>query len=136
MNTTTPADGTYTFRTHPYGAQTLARFEGGKLTYHAHGGEVAPCTDLAAAQIAHLLTYLDGVAFAPLARPIGKARAARLHRLMGRLGIPSAQHYALAAAALGEWVPLPSLADLYPIEARMVWRHLCTLYPAARTLAA
>jgi len=136
MNTTTPADGTYTYSSPLSRAQVLARFEGGKLTAHLYAGEPAPLTDLAAAQLAHQISYLDGVVFAPLAQPIGKARAARLHRLMGRLGIPSAQHYALAAAALGEWVPVPSLADLYPIEARMVWRHVCALYPAARTLAA
>lgn len=67
---------------------------------------------------------------------IGKPRAARLHRIMGSLGLPSAQHYALAAAALGEWAPLPSLADLYEREARVVWAHLCRLYPGARTVAA
>ena len=67
---------------------------------------------------------------------IGKSRAAALHRIMGRLGLPSAQHYAIAAAALGEWVPVPSLADLYEREARVVWAHLCRLYPDAPTVAA
>lgn len=72
----------------------------------------------------------------PLTEPtIGKARAARLHRIMGRLGLSSAQHYAIAAAALGEWAPVPSLADLYEREARVVWAHLCRLYPSARTVA-
>jgi hypothetical protein len=68
--------------------------------------------------------------------PIGNARAARLHRLLGRLGLPSAQHYALAAAALGEWAPLPSLAALSEREARTVWAHVCHTYPQARALAA
>lgn len=72
----------------------------------------------------------------PPAPTLGRARAASLHRLMGRLGLPSAQHYALAAAALGEWAPLPSLAALTECEARTVWTHLCTLYPQARTLSA
>ncbi|MDL2343114.1 hypothetical protein QOL99_03005 [Deinococcus sp. MIMF12] len=67
--------------------------------------------------------------------PIGKAAACRLHKIMGRLGLPSAQHYSLAAAALGEWAPVPSLAALSPVEARAVWRHLCALYPQAHTLA-
>lgn len=67
---------------------------------------------------------------------IGKARAARLHRIMGSLGLPSAQHYALAAAALGEWAPVPSLAELYEREARVVWGHLCHLYPSAPIVAA
>lgn len=73
---------------------------------------------------------------APTGPALGRARAARLHRLMGRLGLPSAQHYALAAAALGEWAPLPSLAALTEREARTVWAHLCSLYPQARTLSA
>lgn len=67
---------------------------------------------------------------------IGKARAHKLHKIMGRLGLPSAQHYAIAAAALGEWVPVPSLAELTEREARTVWAHLCTLFPSARQLAA
>lgn len=72
-----------------------------------------------------------------LAAPvIGKARAAKLHKIMGLIGLPSAQHYALAAAALGEWVPLPSLADLTEREAHTVWGHLCHLYPRAREVAA
>ncbi|EYB66953.1 hypothetical protein DEIPH_ctg060orf0033 [Deinococcus phoenicis] len=70
-----------------------------------------------------------------LAAPvIGKARAAKLHKIMGLVGLPSAQHYALAAAALGEWVPVPSLADLTEREARTVWAHLCNLYPSARAI--
>lgn len=136
MNTTTLPSGTYSYSSPLSAAPVLARFEDGKLTAFTYAGETQPLTDLAAAQIAQQISYLDGVTFAPLAQPIGKARAARLHRLMGRLGIPSAQHYALAAAALGEWQPVPSLADLYPIEARMVWRHLCALYPSAAQLAA
>lgn len=52
---------------------------------------------------------------------IGKGRAQELHRIMGKVGLPHAQHYALAAAALGEWSPLPSLADLTEDEARTVW---------------
>ncbi|MEF2278776.1 hypothetical protein V3W47_10745 [Deinococcus sp. YIM 134068] len=67
---------------------------------------------------------------------IGKARAAELHKIMGHLGLPSARHYALAAAALGEWVPLGSLAELTDREARTVWQHLCHLYPSVRALAA
>ncbi|WP_019587574.1 hypothetical protein [Deinococcus apachensis] len=67
---------------------------------------------------------------------IGKCRAHELHRLMGLLGLPGAQHYSLAAAALGEWTPLGSLAELTEQEARTVWQHVCSLYPSARTLAA
>lgn len=67
---------------------------------------------------------------------IGKGRACELHRIMGKVGLPHAQHYALAAAALGEWSPLPTLSDLTESEARAVWRHLARLYPAARAFAA
>lgn len=67
---------------------------------------------------------------------IGNKRAAILHKIMGMVGLPSAQHYALAAAALGEWVPVPSLAELSEREAKTVWGHLCRLYPRARTYAA
>lgn len=95
------------------------------------------------AELAHALNILQGAQVTVTAQvldetpaPIGKGRAARLHRLMGRLGLPSAQHYALAAAALGEWAPLPSLASLSDVEARTVWAHLCRTYPQARTLNA
>ena len=67
---------------------------------------------------------------------IGKARAARLHKIMGRLGLPSFQHYGLAAAALCEPFPLDSLASLTEQEARRVWVHLCRCFPSARSLAA
>lgn len=127
MNTTTPADGTYTFNSPLSAAPVLARFEGGKLAAYFYAGEAQPVSDLAAAQIAHLISYLDGVAFAPLARPIGKPAACRLHRLMARAGIPSGEHYTFAARTLGQ--PVDSLAALYPIEARQVWRDLCAYAP-------
>ena len=68
----------------------------------------------------------------PLTPTIGKARASKLHRIMGRLGLPSFQHYGLAAAALCEPFPLDSLASLTEREAGRVWAHLCQLYPTAR----
>lgn len=141
------ADGVYTWAAvQPYGpsvtvsAQVLA----GRVTLYTTGTAGASPRDLSeygAQYLAAVQAAVSGstrygtgpVNFTPAAQPIGKARARELHRLMGRLGLPSAQHYAIAAAALGEWVPVPSLADLYPIEARMVWRHLCALYPQART---
>ncbi len=67
---------------------------------------------------------------------IGKGRACELHRIMGTVGLPHAQHYAFAAAALGEWSPLPTLSELTESEARTVWAHLSRLYPAARAFAA
>lgn len=76
---------------------------------------------------------------APLELPaqvIGKARACTLHKIMGMTGLPNAQHYALAAAALGEPWPLETLSDLNEVEARAVWDHLCKLYPKAKDVAA
>lgn len=66
---------------------------------------------------------------------IGKARAHTLHKIMGTLGIPRAQHYGLAAFAIDEPVPLGSLSDLTKEEAGRVWAHLCSLYPNAREIA-
>lgn len=66
---------------------------------------------------------------------IGKARAGILHKIMGVLGLPSPQHYALCAAALAEPWPLTTLSDLSEVEARVVWNHLCKLYPRAREVA-
>lgn len=53
---------------------------------------------------------------------IGKARAARLHRLMARAGVPSGEHYGFAGAALDR--PVFSLAALTECEARAVWHFL------------
>lgn len=65
---------------------------------------------------------------------IGKARAAKLHRLMGRAGLPSPAHYASAARALGREVS--SLAALTEGEARTVWAYLCAHFPHVRQVAA
>jgi hypothetical protein len=89
-----------------------------------------PVDVLEADQILRTAARLEVTAETLEAPTIGKARAAKLHRLMGRAGLPSAQHYALAAAALGEWAPLPSLAELSEAEARTVWQHFARLYSA------
>ena len=70
----------------------------------------------------------------PLAPVIGKARAQALHRIMGAAGLPHAQHYSLAAAALGEPWPLETLSDLTEQEAGVVWTHLCRVSPSAREI--
>lgn len=109
-----------------------------------HNGTVTAQVNGTPAPVSDAARILNGAARVELIREertpepaptIGKPRAARLHRLMGRVGLPSAQHYALAAAALGEWAPLHSLATLTEQEARAVWAHLCRLYPQARTAA-
>lgn len=74
---------------------------------------------------------------APLTLPapvIGKGRAHTLHKIMGAAGLPHAQHYGIAAAALGEPWPLTTLSDLTELEARVVWTHLCQQYPSAREI--
>ncbi|CAM3946196.1 hypothetical protein [Deinococcus frigens] len=65
---------------------------------------------------------------------IGKGRAHTLHKIMGAAGLPRAQHYSLAAAALGEPWPLTTLSDLTEQEAGTVWGHLCAVYPSAREI--
>ena len=52
---------------------------------------------------------------------IGKPRASRLHRVLGRLGLSNPDHYRAASAALGRAVG--SLAALSEQEARKVWNH-------------
>ncbi|TSA87896.1 hypothetical protein FNU79_01225 [Deinococcus detaillensis] len=61
---------------------------------------------------------------------IGKARAARLHRLMGRIGLCGPDHYGNARRALGRDVF--SLASLTEQEARRFWIHLWRTFPAIR----
>ncbi|WP_119673964.1 hypothetical protein [Deinococcus sp. RM] len=114
---------------------TLTADQHGTLTAQLDGQPV-PVAD--AVRVLHYATRTELIREERTPEPapvIGKPRAARLHRLMGRVGLPSAQHYALAAAALGEWAPLHSLATLTEQEARAVWVHLCRLYPQARTAA-
>ncbi|GAA5438167.1 hypothetical protein [Deinococcus aquaticus] len=61
---------------------------------------------------------------------IGKTRAARLHRLMARAGVPSGEHYGFAGAALDR--PVFSLAALTEEDARAVWAFLCEAFPQVR----
>ncbi|MFT2720713.1 hypothetical protein ACMT4L_11975 [Deinococcus sp. A31D244] len=147
MQTSKPRNITRTWDTitehRPYGEHwgdtlhtvTLTADQHGTLTAQMDGRPV-PAADAVRVLRYATRTTLTHEYRTPEAAPvIGKPRAARLHRLMSRLGLPSAQHYALAAAALGEWSPLPSLATLTEQEARTVWGHLCRLYPQARTAA-
>ncbi|MHA0044395.1 hypothetical protein [Deinococcus sp. PEB2-63] len=143
MNNTKPRNITRTWTAttehRPYGEHWGDTLNTVTLTADQHGNQTAQ-VDGQPATVAHAVSILNRAARvelvseyrAPTPAPmIGKPRAAQLHRLMGRAGLPSAQHYALAAAALGEWAPLPSLATLTEQEARAVWAHLCRLYPSA-----
>ena len=62
---------------------------------------------------------------------IGKARAARLHKIMGRVGLSNPDHYGNATRAVGREVF--SLATLTEEEARRFWHYLCRTFPTVRT---
>lgn len=57
--------------------------------------------------------------------PIGKARAHKLHKIMGRLGLQD--HYGVARRATGE--ECFSLASLTEQQARDVWAYLLNMFP-------
>lgn len=96
-------------------------------------GQPAPLAD--AVSILNMAAQVDVLAEVPATPPtIGKARAARLHRLMGRLGLSNPDHYGSARRAVGREVF--SLATLTEQEAREVWAYLCRTFPQARQLAA
>lgn len=140
MNDTTrnPAAGTYlVFNALTYTRQELHVNGEGADVYAAASG-IYPATflhhvtlDDVAAVLACPLTKVYSFTPAPVPT-IGKARARRLHQLMGRLGLH--EHYGLAARALGRDVF--SLATLTEQEARRVWAHVVNLFPHARDLAA
>ena len=68
------------------------------------------------------------------APPIGNPRAHELHRVMGRVGIPAAEHYAFARAATDDH-SIYSLAAMSAPQADAVWAFLCSCYPAAASQA-
>jgi len=108
-------------------------FLGGELVATVNGQAVELPRALSLLRNADTVTVMAEI-LAP--QTIGKARAHKLHKIMGHVGLPSFQHYGLAAAALCEPFPLDSLASLTEQEARRVWIHLCRCYPSARTVAA
>ena len=59
---------------------------------------------------------------------IGKARAAKLHGILGRVGMSGPDHYGNAARAVGHEVS--SLASLTEDEARRFWTYLRRTFPA------
>ena len=75
----------------------------------------------------------SGFTFCP-AGALGKARAARLHRVLSGLGLSSPDHYRAASAALGRTVD--SLAAITEAEARKVWNHVRSLRLAYQLRAA
>lgn len=96
-------------------------------------GQPAPLAD--AVRILNAADQVEVLAEVPATPPtIGKARAARLHRLMGRLGLCNPDHYGSARRATGREVF--SLATLTEVEAREVWAYLCRTFPQVRQLVA
>ncbi|WP_293909896.1 hypothetical protein [Deinococcus sp.] len=155
MNTTSLADGAYQYTSTPtYRASfpVLTIIEGGRVTAYATGeGEAqtwasaARLADLGGLLLAQLAAEIATrrsagacmaqVNFCPVkaAPTIGKARAAKLHKIMTRVGVPSVHHYASAARATGREVW--SLAGLTEREARQTWAYLCRMFPAAQHAA-
>ena len=92
------------------------------------GGQTVPTAE--ALGILSRAARVEVLEEVPMPAPtIGKARAARLHRLMARYGVPSGEHYGFAGAALDR--PVFSLADLTEPEARAVWQFLQATHSAA-----
>lgn len=91
-------------------------------------GETVPTAD--AVSILQAAAQVEVIEETPMPAPtIGKARAARLHRLMARYGVPSGEHYGFAGAALDR--PVYSLAALTEPEARAVWQFLQATHSSA-----
>lgn len=110
---TTPSDGTYLYRAPLSDVEVVAVFDGGRLTALSEAGEArTEITALAAAHVAHDLSYVDGVVFAAPAPRIGKGAAHALHQELGRAKVRD--HYAFAAGVVG--APVTSLAALLPQE--------------------
>lgn len=137
--TRTPAPGTYSvFNALTYTRQDLHVTGEGADVYAAASG-IYPATFLRRATLEDVAAVLacpltKVYSFTPAPVPtIGKARAARLHKIMGRLGLHA--HYGVAARALGREVF--SLAALTEAEARQVWAFVVNMFPhAARQAAA
>ncbi|GGS00786.1 hypothetical protein [Deinococcus sedimenti] len=141
MQTTKPRNITRTWNTttehRPYGEHWGDTLNTVTLTADQHGNQTAQ-VDGQPATVAHAVSILNRAARVELvseyrtptpAPVIGKPRAAQLHRLMGRAGVPSGEHYAFAGAALDR--PVFSLAALTEAEARAVWAFLTYTHPHA-----
>jgi len=152
QDTSTLQSGTYAYTHTPRigrGYRVTVHVQAGQVTAYATGeGDTAQHATPAQLQgmaphilrtVAHEIEVrgrvpglMVPVTFTPAT--IGKARAAHLHRLMGRLGLCNPDHYGSARRATGRDVF--SLATLTEQEAREVWAYLCRTFPQARTLAA
>ena len=132
-DTTTLEDGTYSYaRPAMWGRDDAmtATIQGGQLIAGTLNGQPMTghcwkgCT---LADLSYLPYTFERVT-------IGKARASRLHRILGRLGLGHSDHYRAATAALGRLVA--SLAALTEGEARKVWNYARALRRAYRLTVA
>lgn len=104
---------------------TLSRDEvGGPLTAEVDGKEVELKAAVMLLEDAYKLEVLAEVLAPNPAPTIGKARAHKLHVIMGRLGLM--EHYGFARRAIGE--QCFSLAALTEEQARKVWALLVHWY--------
>ncbi|WP_027459683.1 hypothetical protein [Deinococcus murrayi] len=140
MHTSTPRPKTRTWATvrhvtaygehwgHETHTVTLTRDAAGRISAQLDGEPVPTAQAVAILNAAdHVTLTAEAYLPVPPAPTIGKAAGCRLHKHMARAGIPSGEHYAFAARTLGR--PVASLAALYPVEARQVWRDLCAYAP-------
>jgi len=127
MQTITLADGTYSYTRPAMGprdAIVAVQILGGQITEGTYNGQPMTGSCWRACTLADLRTLPFEFTPAPRAL-LGKARAARLHRVLARLGLSSADHYRTASAALARMVD--SLAALTEAEGRRVWNYARSL---------
>lgn len=123
MQTITLADGTYRYTRPAMGprdATVTVEILGGQITEGIYNGQPMTSRCWRACALADLSNL--PFEFTPDPRALlGKARAARLDRVLARLGLSSADHYRTASTALVRTVD--SLAALTEAEARRVWNY-------------
>lgn len=122
MQTITLVDGTYHYirpAMGPRDATVTAVVEQGQITSGTYNGQPMTGSCWRACTLADLRTLPSE--FTPAPRPIGKARALRMHRALSTAGYRT-NHYDLASGVLGREVH--HLRDLTEDEARAVWAAL------------
>ena len=122
MQTITLADGTYTYirpAMGPRDATVTVCILGGQITEGTYNGQPMTGTCWRGCTLADLNAL--PFKYIPAPRPIGKARALRMHRALSAAGY-RAEHYFLASGVLGREVR--HLRDLTEAEARTVWAAL------------
>lgn len=107
---------------------TLTRDAQGTLTAEVDGQPALLARAVGILEGATTVSKIDERYLEVQAAPIGKARAHKLHKLMGVAGIPSREHYAFASMVLE--CSVYSLAELTEPEARAVWRFVQATHQA------